>query len=123
VVARWAHNPKVVGSSPASATSKKPLKWGFFILPLMETFYTYVLYSKHHDKIYIGFTSDLETRFVSHNQLAKKGYTVKYRPWQIIHKEEFFTKTDAMKREKELKSANGRLFVHDLIKKLNTYQG
>ena len=24
VVARWAHNPKVAGSNPASATKKKP---------------------------------------------------------------------------------------------------
>ena len=26
LVARWAHNPKVAGSSPVPATKKKPLK-------------------------------------------------------------------------------------------------
>jgi hypothetical protein len=33
VVARWAHNPKVVGSNPASATKKKkPHKAAFVVL-------------------------------------------------------------------------------------------
>ena len=41
----------------------------------------YVLYSKKHNKIYIGYTSDLQDRFRSHNELATKGYTEKYRPW------------------------------------------
>ena len=30
VVARWAHNPKVVGSSPAPATKKADFKIGFY---------------------------------------------------------------------------------------------
>ena len=31
-VARWAHNPKVVGSNPAPATNKGliAMQWGFF---------------------------------------------------------------------------------------------
>ncbi len=35
VVARWAHNPKVAGSSPAPATNKKAdwISAGFFISP------------------------------------------------------------------------------------------
>ncbi len=33
LVARWAHNPKVAGSSPAPATRKKRANWlSFFIL-------------------------------------------------------------------------------------------
>ena len=79
-------------------------------------FTVYVLYSKSHNKIYIGFTSDIDARLLSHNQLATKGYTVKYRPWKIIHTEIFETKTDAMKREKQLKSAKGRKFIRNLIK-------
>nr|WP_245845660.1 hypothetical protein [Mucilaginibacter xinganensis] len=31
-------------------------------------------------------------RFLSHNELATKGRTVKYRPWVIAHTEEFQTK-------------------------------
>ncbi len=36
-------------------------------------FTTYVMHSEKHDKIYIGFTSDLEQSLLSHNQLATKG--------------------------------------------------
>ena len=77
----------------------------------------YVLYSKKYDKIYIGYTSDLIKRFHSHNELGTKGYTVKYRPWDVIYTEVFSNKTDAMKREKELKTYQGRVFIKELLKK------
>jgi putative endonuclease len=79
-------------------------------------FTVYVLYSKSYDKIYIGFTSDLEQRLLSHNELGKKGWTIKFRPWHLIHTEEFPLKSDAMKREKQLKTATGRNFIWSLIK-------
>ena len=80
-------------------------------------FTTYVLHSETHDKIYIGFTSNLEQRLLSHNQLATKGWTIKFRPWELIYKEEFETKSQAMKREQELKSFQGRQFIRSLIEK------
>jgi putative endonuclease len=73
----------------------------------------YVLYSEKHDKIYIGYTSNLEDRFKSHNELGTKGWTIKYRPWKIIHTEEFKTKKDAAMREKQLKSGKGRQWVRN----------
>ena len=79
-------------------------------------FTVYVLYSKGYDKIYIGFTSNLEQRLLSHNELGKKGWTIKFRPWQLIHTEEFHLKSDTMKREKQLKTATGRNFIWSLIK-------
>ncbi len=82
-------------------------------------FTTYVLHSETHDKIYIGFTSNLEQRLLSHNQLATKGWTIKFRPWNLIYKEEFATKSAAMKREQQLKSSRGRAFIRTLIKNEN----
>ena len=79
-------------------------------------FTVYVLYSKKYDKLYIGYTADLKQRLLSHNELAKKGWTVKYRPWELIYSEEFMDKSSAMKREKELKSHNRRDFLRTLIK-------
>jgi putative endonuclease len=76
-------------------------------------FTVYVLYSEKHDKIYIGYTSNLEDRFKSHNELGTKGWTIKYRPWKIIHTEEFKTKKDAAMREKQLKSGQGRQWVRN----------
>lgn len=70
-------------------------------------YYTYVLYSPQHRKIYIGYTSDLAARLASHNSLATKGYTIRYRPWQLIYQEEFPTKAAAMQKERDFKTARG----------------
>ena len=82
-------------------------------------FYVYALYIRSFDKIYIGYTSNLRSRFQSHNELATKGYTVRYRPWTILYTETLLTKREALKRESELKSARGRAFIWELVKKLN----
>ena len=78
-------------------------------------FTVYVLFSQTFDKIYIGYTSNLEQRFLSHNKLAKKGWTVNFRPWVIIHTENFETKKEAMRREKQLKSFRGREWIRNVI--------
>ncbi|WP_248878282.1 hypothetical protein [Epilithonimonas zeae] len=41
---------------------------------------------------------------------------MKFRPWNVIHVEFFNEKKDAMKREKFLKSGQGRLFIKSLIR-------
>ncbi len=78
-------------------------------------FTVYVLYSVVHNKIYIGFTSNLSQRLLSHNELGTKGYTLKYRPWELLFKEEFPTKKEALKREKALKSGKGREYIWNII--------
>ena len=74
----------------------------------------YVLYSIEWEKIYVGYTSNLIARFHSHNHLGS-GWTKRYRPWMVVHLEFFKTKTDARKREKELKSHQGREFIRRKI--------
>jgi len=81
-------------------------------------FTVYVLYSESFDKIYIGYTSSLEQRVKSHNELATKGWTIKFRPWEVVHAEFFESKHDAMKREKQLKTAAGREWIWQLVKRL-----
>jgi putative endonuclease len=75
------------------------------------TFSVYVLHSPTFDQIYVGFSSDVEQRLKSHNELATKGWTIRYRPWILIHTEKFVTKKEAMIREKQLKSASGRQWI------------
>jgi putative endonuclease len=70
----------------------------------------YILYSPKHQKHYTGFTSNLDQRLLSHNQLGE-GWTAKYRPWQLIFTKEFDTKKEAMDYEKWLKSGAGRDFI------------
>jgi putative endonuclease len=78
-------------------------------------FTVYVLYSPIHNKIYIGFSSDIEKRLFAHNHPSNKGWTKSFQPWTLIHSEEVETKADAMLREKQLKSSQGRSFIKDVI--------
>ena len=80
-------------------------------------FKVYVLYSSTFDKIYIGYSSDINNRFLSHNELATKGYTIKFRPWVIAYTEEYETKREAIIRENYLKSTQGRKFAWSIIRK------
>ena len=81
-----------------------------------DMFVVYVLYSKQFDKIYIGYTSNMERRLLAHNELETKGFTLRYRPWEVIYTEQYPEKKEAIKREKQLKTAKGRVFVWNLIK-------
>jgi putative endonuclease len=56
-------------------------------------------------------TSDLIARFKSHNELGKKDWTIKFRPWKVVHVEFFATKKEALVQEKYLKSGAGREWV------------
>ena len=82
----------------------------------------YVLYSKKYNKIYIGYTSNMEQRFLSHNKLAKKDLISflenlkNLRPWVIAIMEEYTDKESAMKREKELKVGKGREWIWNELK-------
>jgi putative endonuclease len=108
-VARRAHNPKVLGSIPSFATKALQLE-GFLVM-----FTVYLLNSSSTDKIYIGYTSNLEARLLSHNQLGTKGWIIKFRPWTVIHTEVFSVKADALKREQQLKSAQGRQWIREKL--------
>jgi len=75
----------------------------------------YVLHNLKYDKIYIGFSSDIEKRLIAHNHQSNKGWTKKFQPWNLIYSEIFEEKDQAMKREKQLKSAQGRNFIRTNI--------
>lgn len=82
-------------------------------------FTVYILYSPSYNKTYVGFTSNLEQRLLSHNELAKKGWAIKFRPWNLIYTEVFDTKAAALFREKQLKAGKGRDWIqNELLSKL-----
>ena len=74
-------------------------------------FYTYVLYSEQFQKIYVGYTSDIEGRLSAHNHPSNKGWTKSYQPWRILFYEEYENQREAIIREKELKTGKGRDFI------------
>ncbi|MFO7825668.1 MAG: GIY-YIG nuclease family protein [Cyclobacterium sp.] len=70
--------------SPVPATFEGTGNSAFFCY-FKAMFTVYALYSEKFDKIYIGFTSDLQKRLISHNELGTKGWTIKFRPWKLVY--------------------------------------
>ena len=70
-------------------------------------FYIYILLSQKDNKRYIGFTNNLDRRIEEHNSGRVKS-TKNRIPLRLIYSEEFMNKTDAMKREKEIKAKKGK---------------
>lgn len=71
-------------------------------------FYVYLMNSLKHNKIYIGFTSNLKKRFIDHNE-GESGWTRRYRPWELVYYEAFRSEKDARKREAGLKDYGNAL--------------
>lgn len=65
-------------------------------------YYVYILKSKKSKKLYLGYMSDLRKRFKKHNRGLVKS-TWPYLPWQIIYYEAYFSKEEAIYRERNLK--------------------
>ena len=66
----------------------------------------YFLYILECDdgSLYTGISPDVETRFVRHQRGKGAKYTRLHKPTKILHTEQFPSKSDAMKREMEIKS-------------------
>ena len=82
----------------------------------MDEFVVYILFSKKFNKTYVGFTSNLIARFTSHNILGTKGYTLKYRPWEVVFVEFFKSKQEAVAREQFYKTGKGRQLIKEIIR-------
>lgn len=78
----------------------------------------YALVSESSRKIYVGQTVNLELRLKQHNNEVEHvgNYTRQNKgPWRLIYKEEYKTRSEAIKREKQLKSFRGREFIKKFI--------
>ena len=64
--------------------------------------YVYIL-KCNDDSFYTGWTNNLEKRIKAHNNGKGAKYTRARLPVEIVHYEEFEDKTDAMKREYQIK--------------------
>ncbi len=76
-------------------------------------YHTYILFSKKLNKYYIGSTGDnLDERLRRHNS-NHQGFTGKTDDWEIAYNENYQTKSEAIKREKELKKWKSRVKIED----------
>ena len=78
--------------------------------------YVYVLHSDKDGKLYTGATGDLRKRIEEHNK-GKVDSTTNRRPFDLIYYEACLKKEDAFRREKYLKSGNGKIYLRNRLKK------
>jgi len=78
-------------------------------------FYNYILYSSKYSQIYTGYTADLKNRLKEHNQ-GENFSTKRYLPWILIYYEACLNKDDAKRREKYLKTTQGRRLLKMRLK-------
>ena len=78
-------------------------------------FYVYVLKSLEDGSLYIGYTSDLKKRLLSHNNGENKATKYKI-PYILVFYEAFINKIDAKHREVYLKSGWGFRSIKKMLK-------
>ncbi|MCX7985276.1 MAG: GIY-YIG nuclease family protein [Bacteroidetes bacterium] len=78
--------------------------------------FLYILKSKVNERYYIGITQNPERRLEYHNSI-EKGFTSRYRPWELIFSKEIGTREDAQTIEKKIKSWKSRKAVENFIEK------
>ncbi|MEA4986868.1 MAG: GIY-YIG nuclease family protein [Anaerovorax sp.] len=64
--------------------------------------YVYILKCSN-GSLYTGWTTDLQARIKAHNQGIGAKYTRSHRPVELVHYEAFQSRSDALKREAQIK--------------------
>ncbi len=77
-------------------------------------FYLYILHSISLEHFYIGCCRDVASRLKKHLS-NHKGYTSIAKDWRLVYTESFDTKSEALKREKQLKSWKNKERIRSLI--------
>jgi putative endonuclease len=72
-----------------------------------QFYFTYVLFSLRDHKLYIGYTSQLESRLIQHHEGLNKS-TKHRRPLKLIYFEGHISKASALKRENYFKTSAGK---------------
>jgi len=80
-------------------------------------YYVYVLHSQADKGLYIGFSEDLTRRMCFHSQ-GRSASTSHRRPLRLVYYEAYASRSDAVGRERFLKSGAGR---RHLDKQLRNY--
>lgn len=85
---------------------------------MCKKFYVYILETENN-KLYCGYTDDVDKRFRKHLEGTASKFTRANRPSKIVYIREFDTKNEAMKEEYRIKhlSRNDKLRIVALQKK------
>ena len=77
-------------------------------------FFVYILFSQKNQKYYVGSSQDVEVRLLRHNK-GHSSFTKNGIPWILVYKESFATRTEAVQREKYIKSQKSTIYIQNLI--------
>ena len=77
--------------------------------------YLYILQSIQSGKYYVGVSNDPELRLTYHNTI-EKGFTSRYRPWELKFTKEYTSRIEAMKMERKIKSWKSRKKIEEIIR-------
>jgi putative endonuclease len=69
--------------------------------------FVYILRSDRDGSLYVGQTKDLATRVARHNSGRSKTYTGDRGSWTLVHYEKYLSRSEAVARERFLKSCAG----------------
>ncbi len=81
-------------------------------------YYVYVLRSLRNKKRYIGYTNKPPQLRMKEHNAGSNQYTKANRPFELIHYEAYESENFAMKRERFLKTGNGRRVLERILDKL-----
>ncbi len=73
----------------------------------------YILKSIEVYKYYVGVSKNPQRRLEYHNTI-EKGFTSRYRPWEIVFTRGFKTKVETMAAEKKVKGWKSRIMIEKL---------
>ena len=85
-----------------------------FVYSKMQLYYTYVLRSDKDNRLYVGFTGDINKRIAEHNK-GLVDATSKRLPLRLIYFEAGLSKSKAIQREKYFKTGFGRRFLKERL--------
>lgn len=74
----------------------------------------YIMKSQKNGMYYIGQTDNLNRRIQEHN-LGKSKFTKNGIPWAVVYRENYISRKDAIKRERQLKKTKRRYILEKLI--------
>ena len=74
---------------------------------MAHRYFVYVLKSQRDGSLYVGSTNDVASRVIRHNK-GEYRYTKGHRPWEAVYHEEYMTRSEAVIRERYLKTGIGR---------------
>jgi len=78
-------------------------------------YFTYVLISEVDGMRYVGSGKDVQERLRRHNK-GDYRFTKGHKPWRVVYQEVYSNKSEAFKREKFLKSGQGRILLDNILK-------